>query len=347
MSRRTKISFNGSAGLFDDLDFEQSLTSLPVHPDIARHAEKVRLSGGIATDKDGVGDDELSQPVALDVDADSIRFMSLGSGSSGNCAYIGDSDGGFLVDAGIDPVKVEEALKANGLSFAKIHGIILTHDHRDHTQYAYTIVRKNRHIPIFCTNKAMNGLLRRHSISRRIKDYHRAIFKEIPFNIGRFEITAFEVMHDGTDNVGFFIRHGERTFAVATDLGSISERADYYLRQADFMVLEANYDSEMLIHGSYPEYLKARIIASNGHLDNAVTARFLAEAWSKRLRYVFLCHLSHENNTPEKAISAVKGALESVGITVGGGCDTPTDREADVQLVALPRHDPSIFYTLR
>lgn len=347
MARRNKLSSVDLPGLFDDLDAPAVSRRIPVHPDIARHAERVLLSGGrgrtlAVADDDGA----IAAPVEL-ADDDRIYFMSFGSGSSGNCSYIGDDEGGFLIDAGVETVKVIAALKENGISPDKIRGILLTHDHRDHTQYSYNIVRKHADIPLYCTPRVLGGLLRRHNISRRIKDYHTPIYKEIPFKIGRFTITAFEVMHDGTDNAGFFIEHGNRTMAVATDLGCISDRAGHYLRQADFMVLEANYDSEMLIHGPYPEHLKARINALNGHLDNAVTARFLASSWTERLRYVFLCHLSHENNTPETARETVRAALVEAGITVGTGCDTPDDRAAALQLVVLPRYDATRLYHLR
>lgn len=344
MARRNKNIPTGTPGLFDDLDFEKSFSTLPIHPAIARHAERVSLSGGAKNEQSDTSD--ISVPVAT-TEQDKIMFISFGSGSSGNCAYIGDADGGFLIDAGVDIEKVVAELKKHNIAMSAIHGICLTHDHRDHTHYAYTFARKHRHIPIYCTPRALNGLLRRHNTSRRIKDYHRPIYKEIPFTIGNFTITAFEVMHDGTDNAGFHITHKAGTFAVATDLGCISERADFYLRQANFLMLEANYDARMLADGPYPEYLKSRIADANGHLDNAITARFIAESYSPDLKYVFLCHLSNENNTPEKALATVTETLTAQNITIGAGCDTPADREAMLQLIALPRFDSSMLYTLR
>ena len=100
----------------------------------------------------------------------------------------------------------------------------------------------------------------------------------------------------------------------------------------------------MLRFGPYPEYLKARIRDVNGHLDNADTARFLKEIVNPDLRYIFLCHLSKDNNTPAKAVKAVREALESDGLTVGSAQETLLDRKADVQLMALPRFDPSRFF---
>lgn len=276
-----------------------------------------------------------------------INYISLGSGSSGNCCYIGTRRGGFLVDAGVKADFVEIQLAANGVKFENIQGIILTHDHSDHVKYAYTLLRAHKHMRLFCTNRVLNGLLRRHGISKRIKEYHVPIFKEIPFKIGEMELTAFDVPHDGTDNMGFSISYDNRNFVIATDLGEITERAYHYMSQANYLVIESNYDSDMLAMGPYPEYLKARIRTEHGHLDNVDTAAFIREVWNPNLKYIFLCHLSKDNNTPAKAIKAVTEALESRGAKVGGGNETLSDRSSDVQLMALPRFDPTRWFVFR
>ena len=93
--------------------------------------------------------------------AAALSFISFGSGSSGNCAYIGDSESGILIDAGVEPDKVKTALKKNGLSMDNVKGICLTHDHSDHVRYVYTLVRKYQHIGVYCTPRVLQGLLRR------------------------------------------------------------------------------------------------------------------------------------------------------------------------------------------
>ncbi|MDE6490322.1 MAG: MBL fold metallo-hydrolase [Muribaculaceae bacterium] len=321
---------------------------LPIYEPIRRHAEAmIKLREN--TDNDDTTDSGSSladDPVMLHNDAtdDRIYFISFGSGSSGNCSYIGDRKTGFLIDAGIDGKQVTDELKRHGIEMTAVKGICLTHDHGDHVRYAYSILRNNRHIGLYCTPRTLNGLLRRHSISRRIKDYHKAIYKEFTFEIGAFRITAFDVMHDGTDNAGFFIEHGSLRMAVATDLGCISPRVDHYMRQSNFIVIESNYDLPMLMAGTYPDYLKARIVATNGHLDNDDAARYISSIYSKELRYVFLCHLSHDNNTPDKAIAAHTKALEPHNIAIGDGTRELT---TDLQLIALPRYEATAMYVLR
>lgn len=276
-----------------------------------------------------------------------LYYISFGSGSSGNSCYIGTDAGGIIVDAGVRPDLVEETLKRNGVKMSMVKALLLTHDHSDHVRYAYKLLRTNRHMIVCCTPRVLNGMLRRHNISRRIRDYHKPIFKEIPFKVGRMEITAFEVPHDGSDNMGFSISFGDHRFVLATDLGEITERADYYMSRANYLVIEANYDSDMLRLGRYPEYLKARIRAGNGHMDNEQTAAFLQRVVNPDMRYVFLCHLSQDNNTPAKALKAVRDALEAKGKRVGNGNETIEDRRADIQVSALPRFDASRWYVFR
>ena len=215
-------------------------------------------------------------------------------------------------------------------------------------RYVYTLVRKYQHIGVYCTPRVLQGLLRRHSISRRIKDYHRPVYKEFPFKVGNFEITPFEVSHDGSNNAGFFITCGDHRFAVATDLGCITDRVEHYMRQAHHIMIESNYDAEMLRTGPYPMYLKARIAADTGHLDNTVTASFVASLASGPLRNVFLCHLSHDNNLPAIALQCVRTALLDAGIeAVGDASGSLQARGCRVQLMALPRFDATPLMKLR
>ena len=291
-------------------------------------------------------DDELALP-AGDTDDDRLYYISLASGSSGNSCYIGSRAGGVIVDAGIRADEIADKLDAAGISMRHVKGLLLTHDHSDHVKFSYNLLRTYRNLSLYCTPRVINGLLRRHSISRRIKEYHTPIFKEIPFRVGDFEITAFEVHHDGSDNMGFSIDFGDRHFVLATDLGEVSDRARFYMSRANYLVIEANYDSEMLRLGRYPEYLKARIRTGNGHLDNVQTAEFLSEIINPELKYIFLCHLSKDNNTQALALSTVADALRAKGITVGRAEETLSDRKADVQLMALPRFDATRKFTFR
>lgn len=322
--------------LFDSIDIDFSRDDI-AGDIIDRHERELKQSSSASIEID---------PTVLRRQS-RLRFISFGSGSSGNCAFIGSEHGGVLVDAGVDAEHVTDSLKANGIDPKSIAGIILTHDHSDHLRFAYTLLRANRHMALYCTPRCLNGIFRRSSISRRIRDYHHPIYKEIPFSVGDLTITAFETSHDGTDNVGFAIDLGENHFVITTDTGIITERADYYMRRANYIMLESNYDSEMLDHGPYPAYLQARIRSERGHLDNAESARYISEIISPQLTHLFLCHLSKDNNTPAKAVNTMRHAIEAAGFSVGAATGSMLTAGVDIQLAALPRFEDSPLYVLR
>lgn len=340
--RRTTRSIEGLPNLFDSVEIDMTRSDIAgdvlenTSRHVSNHADDQALE---------INSESLRRP-------DALRFLSFGSGSSGNCSYIGTSRGGVLIDAGVDNKKVEKDLKDNGIDIKTIAGIVLTHDHSDHVRYAYALLRSNKHLRLFCTMRVLNGILRRHSISRRIKDYHKAIYKETPFEVAGLSITAFDTSHDGSDNMGFFIERGTHHFSIVTDTGYITERADHYLRRSNYAVIETDYDKDMLrANSKYPEYLKARIAGLSGHMDNADTASYLSNILSdtqnnRTLTHIFLCHLSELNNTPETALRVVREALERAGLTVGNPTDSVVARSADIRVAVLPRFTASPLYIL-
>ena len=159
------------------------------------------------------------------------------------------------------------------------------------------------------------------------------------------EITAFETSHD-VKSVGFSIEYEGERFVVATDMGVITERAAHYMRAANYLMLECNYDLEMLEKGKYPAMLKDRVKGDKGHLDNRVAAQFVADNYHDAMRYVFLCHLSKDNNTEEIALSTMRQALEARNLSVGDGSNSVNQRNRNVQIYALPRYSTSAWFVL-
>lgn len=288
--------------------------------------------------------DEMTLPDDFRRPRHKLRFMSFGSGSSGNCAYIGTPECGLIIDAGVDNNFVLAELSRNGIPTNTIKGIILTHDHADHVRYAYALVRRHSGWRIFATPRTVEGILKRHNISRRIRDYHSPIYKEHEYNFDDIRIIPFETSHDGADNVGFSISMGDTTFVIATDTGMITERADYYLKQATTMMIESNYDDLMLTNGTYREHLKARIRSTIGHMDNADTARYVTQTFRPTLTHVLLCHLSLDNNTPETAMATMLNSLRTIGINPApSSANIPA---GTVYVAALPRYRSSELYIL-
>ena len=168
---------------------------------------------------------------------------------------------------------IADELKRNGIMPDMVKGILLTHAHQDHMRCLYPAVSACR-CSVYCTMGVMSQMLQRCRISSRIRDHHVPIFKEIPFRILDMEITAFETSHD-VKSVGFSIEYEGERFVVATDMGMITDRAAHYMSRANHLMIECNYDLEMLTNGHYPQMLKDRVMGDKGHLDNKVAARSL------------------------------------------------------------------------
>ena len=262
-----------------------------------------------------------------------LRFFSLASGSSGNCYYLGTSSYGILIDAGIGVRQIKKVLKEHGIEFEKIHAILITHDHADHIK-SVGYLGETLNIPVYTTELVHAGIKRSRYVEEVLIQSRRIIEKEVPVLIKDFKITAFEVPHDSNDNVGYSIEYGGQTFVIVTDVGYITEKIRSYVCKANHLVIEANYDEEMLASGTYPAFLKERVSSKSGHLSNRDAAEFLATSYTTDLKNIWLCHLSRDNNHPELAYKTVDLRLFREGIRVG----------KDVSLVALKRMSPSEMY---
>lgn len=246
-----------------------------------------------------------------------LKFISFGSGSSGNCYYLGNDEEAILIDAGIGIRKFKRYLKEYGLTTGIIKGIVITHDHADHVK-AVGPLSKEYNLPVHATALVHKGITRTNHSKKTIDAKNvMEIEKDEEFRIGGFSITAFAIPHDSMENVGYCIRYGDITFSIMTDVGMPTEAVRKYIGQTNYLVLEANYDKEMLVKGKYPKLLQDRIMGGNGHLCNTQTAQLLAECFHKDLKCVWLCHLSEENNHPELARKTIEMHLRNFGIIAG------------------------------
>lgn len=263
-----------------------------------------------------------------------IRFMCLASGSSGNCFYLGTERYGILIDAGIGLRTIRKRLKDYGVDVLKLRGVFVTHDHADHIKSVGNIAER-LNIPIYATKLVHKGIRCSYCVTQEISSINiRYIEKELPVEIEDMRITAFEVPHDGTDNMGYRVEIDGKVFCFLTDLGEITPTAASYIAQANYLIIEANYDRQMLLTGRYPEHLKERVNGDHGHMCNEDTGNFLAQHFPQDLHYIWLCHLSKDNNRPDIAYHTVKEKLKEANIIV----------DQDVQLVALQRGIPTKMY---
>lgn len=259
-----------------------------------------------------------------------LSFISLASGSSGNCYYLGTAQYGILIDAGVGIRTIKKVLKDYNIEFSKIVAVLVTHDHADHIK-TVGCLGERLNIPIYTTDAVHRGIDKSRYVEETLIGSRKVIEKEVPFSIRDFMITAFEVPHDSSDNVGYHIVFEKHKFTFATDVGHITETVGKYLRMANHLIIEANYDEEMLRFGTYPTFLKERVSSPTGHLSNREAADFLAQNYTTDLKNIWLCHLSRDNNHPELAFKTVDIRLFQEGVRVG----------KDVTLTALKRTTPS------
>lgn len=247
---------------------------------------------------------------------DQISFFSLSSGSCGNCYYLGNAHYGILIDAGLGPRVIRKRLAEHDIELSSIMAILITHDHYDHIKSA-GYLGERMHIPVYATREVHRGIANCPMIHNSLNGSTKYIEKGIPFQIEDLRITAFDVPHDSNDNAGYFFEFDGQCLTLATDVGSITDEVAYYIGKANHLVIESNYDEELLQNGRYPYHLKRRITSGTGHLSNRQIAEFLASNFTSGLRNIWLCHLSGDNNNPELAYNTIKDHLSRKGIEVG------------------------------
>jgi len=265
-----------------------------------------------------------------------LRFISFGSGSSGNCYVISTGTDSIMVDAGVGVRTLKKHAKDYGVSLSKVSSILITHDHADHIKSVGSL-SYDLHLPVYATEAVHRGICRNYCVQRKVaEEMRRKLQPGQTIELGEFEVTPFKVPHDSSDNVGYCIAAGGENFVIITDAGEVTTEMAAYIAKADYLVIEANHDEEMLRQGPYPEHLKKRILSATGHMSNRTCAEALANNASTRLKNVWLCHLSEENNHPELARKTVETVLRSYGIVAG----------KDFQLEVLRRTMPTGVFEL-
>ena len=327
------------------------------------------------------------------------HFVSLSSGSNGNCYYIGNECTGILIDAGIGTRTIKKRLGGVGIPVERIRCVLVSHDHFDHIRSLGTFAERfhkpvyatapciaafNRH---YCTrgylgpgrchelvpgewmvieaDNPADDVAEREGLAELPGFCHAGVpdGAEVPGTRRGIYVLPFRVPHDATDTVGFFIDFFGETFTFLTDLGAVTDDAVLFASRSRHLIVEANYDPEMLRRGSYPPDLQQRIRSGHGHLANAQTSELILRALALSgasgdrsgtalsraeaalgqknprsasapsdgvtvVQDVFLCHLSENNNTPELALATVSAAIPE-----------------DIRLVALPRRKHSPLFT--
>jgi phosphoribosyl 1,2-cyclic phosphodiesterase len=238
----------------------------------------------------------------------SVALTILGSGSSGNCAYLETAETRILIDAGFSARQTRQRLAAIGRAPEGLSGILITHEHSDHINGLVGLATK-LNIPIYCnraTREAMEFQLQS-KFDCRIFETRKS------FEVGDILVDTFDIPHDASDPVGYLLHTPAGNIGFLTDLGHATKLVLDRIRSANVLVLESNHDLKMLQESGRPWSLKQRIAGRHGHLSNADAAEAAEAIMSADLRHLYLGHLSRECNRPELAEQVMLDRLRKIG----------------------------------
>jgi len=238
-----------------------------------------------------------------------VRLTILGSGSSGNCAYVETEETRLLIDAGFSLRQIRQRLAIIGRTPENLTGILVTHEHADHIQ-SLPAFSKKLQIPIYGNRPTLEAV--QYQCETRM--VCRLFATGASFEIGDILVETFSIPHDAQDPVGYLLRTSAGNIGFLTDLGHTTRLVLQRIRPAHVLVLESNHDVKMLQDcPTRPWSLKQRILSRHGHLSNEAAADAAEEIMSDDLRYLYLGHLSRECNRPELAHRVVSERLQTIG----------------------------------
>ena len=261
-----------------------------------------------------------------------LNFCSLYSGSSGNCSFIETEHTKLLVDAGVSLKKIEESLGNLNTSGESIDAIIVTHEHVDHIQSLGNLSKKYN-IPVYATAETFDAMPKQtdkidSSNLKKIKTNKK-------FSIGNIDIIPFSIPHDAANPCGFTLYSGKKKISIATDIGHMNNSILSSIDGSSFILLESNYDENVLKYTKYPYKLKSRIAGPNGHLSNKVAGQTINYLINSGLKKAVLGHLSKESNFPELAYQTVIDELISNGTNTDNFSLSVADRNKPGKLIQI------------
>lgn len=244
---------------------------------------------------------------------DDLKVSVLASGSSGNVTYVETPKEKILVDAGLSGKKINELMLSIGRSLNDIDALFVTHEHIDHIKGVGVLARKYK-IPVYANKETWDIM------SKKIGKVDLIQKEELQPNktltLGDMDIETFNVSHDAVNPQFYQIHHNNKSFAIVTDTGYISERLEGTLKNANGYLIETNHDINMLEMGSYGWALKQRILGDKGHLSNEDGAMAAIDLLGNNTKQIYLGHLSKENNQKSLARLTVEQLMQQHDIGV-------------------------------
>ncbi len=242
-----------------------------------------------------------------------LNFCSLYSGSSGNCLFVESENTKLLIDAGVSLKKIEKGLESLNISSSSLDGILVTHEHIDHIQSLGNLSKKFN-LPVFANSETFDAMPKQ--TDKIATENINKIKTNEKFCINDIEINSFSIPHDAANPCGFTLSCGNDKISVATDMGHITKDILKHLEGSKFILIESNYDPEVLKCSKYPFDLKRRISGPNGHLPNETAGKVINYLIHDNLKCALLGHLSKESNCPELAYQTVANEIISSGTDI-------------------------------
>ncbi|MFT4297680.1 MAG: MBL fold metallo-hydrolase [Candidatus Woesearchaeota archaeon] len=232
------------------------------------------------------------------------KTAAIASGSNGNCYFLESGGDSVLVDAGISCKELNLRMEQMKLKLSRIGGVFITHEHSDHIRGLETLAKRFE-VPIYLTEGTLKAKMLK--LNDRLINIVRDGSK---IGIGNIKVNAFSKSHDAAEPCSYMLHSGKFNVSVMTDIGKVCSNVVDNIKNSDVAFLESNYDENMLMNGRYPYFLKNRITGERGHISNYQAALAVMQHATKRLKHVFLSHLSGNNNTPELALNTFNSIIK-------------------------------------
>ena len=261
-----------------------------------------------------------------------LNFTSLYSGSSGNCLFVETQNTKILIDAGVSLRKIEKGLESINVEPSDLNAVIITHEHTDHIQSLGNLSKKFD-LPVFATSSTFDAMPKQ---TEKISDTNKkSININEKFSIGDIEILPFQIPHDAVDPCGFTFFSNNTKISIATDIGHMTNNIIKKIDGSEFILLESNYDCDVLKYTKYPFKLKERIAGPTGHLSNKIAGQTINYLINSGLKKAVLGHLSKESNFPELAYQTVMDEIISSGTNIDGFNLSVAQRDCPGEIIKI------------